>query len=397
MLGDLAGSGWRDYCGKFGKNADTEKEAKHEDADGMDRGERRGTMRSFRWCLVLTMGLSGCHHVFHIATDSLVRTNAPMRTHSNVVMESPPVSDSGPVVEMPLGGPCTGKEPKLAVVDVDGLLLNMDMTGLYSLGENPVSVFREKLEAIAADPCVCAVVVRINSPGGGVTATDIMWRDLQAFRAKTRRPVVACLMDLGAGGAYYLATAADQIVAHPTSITGGIGVILNRYNLNGPMGYFSLQALPIKSGKHIDMGNEIVQEPAPERKQLLQAMADEFHSRFREVVSQARPGLDAADATLFDGRVFTANQALQRQLVDRIGYLDDALAAARELAHVEQGRVVLYHRCNDRAHSAYAITPNVPLQNTVLPISVPGLDRSRLPTFLYMWQPDPTMEKLGGR
>ncbi|HEY7157887.1 MAG TPA: S49 family peptidase [Gemmataceae bacterium] len=354
-------------------------------------------MRSFRWYLVLAAGLSGCHHVFHIATDSVIRTDAPIATHSKVVSESPPVADVGPVVAMPLGGPCAGQEPKVAVVDVDGLLLNMDMTGMYSLGENPVSVFREKLDAIAADPCVCAVVVRINSPGGGVTATDILWRELHAFRAKARRPVVACLMDLGAGGAYYLATAADRIVAHPTSITGGIGVILNRYNLNGPMGYFSLQALPIKSGKHIDLGNEIVQEPAPERKQLLQAMADEFHNRFREVVAHARLGIDAADSTLFDGRVFTANQALERHLIDRIGYLDDAIATARELAHVESVRVVLYHRCNDRAHSAYAITPNVPLQNALLPISVPGLDRSRLPTFLYMWQPDPTLEKLGGR
>ncbi len=354
-------------------------------------------MRSFRWCLVVVLGLTGCQHVFHIATESVVRTDTPFMTHSKVITESPPVSDSGPVVEMPVGGPCNGKEPKIAVVDVDGLLLNMDMTGLYSVGENPVSIFREKLDAIAADPSLCAVVVRINSPGGGVTATDIMWRDLSAFRAKTHRPVVACLMDLGAGGAYYLATASDAIVAHPTSITGGIGVILNRYNLNGPMGYFSLQALPIKSGKHIDLGNEIVQEPAPERKQLLQTMADEFHQRFRQIVQAARPNVDATDGTLFDGRVFTAPQALARRLIDRIGYLDDAIATVRELAHVEQSRVVLYHRCNDPAHSPYSITPNVPLQNTLLPISVPGLDRSRLPTFLYMWQSDPTMEKMGGR
>ncbi|MGH7170731.1 MAG: S49 family peptidase [Gemmataceae bacterium] len=354
-------------------------------------------MRAVRWCLILTISSMGCHHVFHIATDSLVRTEAPIATRSKVITENPPVSDSGPVIEMSVSGPCTGKEAKIAVVDVDGLLLNMDMTGMYSLGENPVSLFREKLDAIAADPCVAAVVVRINSPGGGVTATDMLWRDLQAFRANTRRPVVACLMDVGAGGAYYLATASDAIVAHPTSITGGIGVILNRYNLSGAIGYFSLQALPIKSGKHIDLGNEIMQEPSPERKKLLQAMSDEFHQRFRQIVAQARPGINAANGELFDGRVFTAQQALQHHLIDRVGYLDDAIATARDLAHIEAGRVVLYHRGNDRAYSVYAVTPNVPLQNTMLPISVPGLDRSRLPTFLYMWQPDPTMEKLGGR
>jgi protease-4 len=354
-------------------------------------------MRSFRWCLLLTMCLTGCHHVFHIATDSVVRTEAPFATRSHVISETPPVSDSGPVAEMPVSGRCNGNGPKIAIVDVDGLLLNMDMTGLYSLGENPVSLFREKLDAIAGDPCVCAVVLRINSPGGGVTAIDMMWRDLQAYRAKTRRPVVACLMDVAAGGAYYLATAADVIVAHPTTVTGGIGVILNRYNLSGAIGYFSLQALPIKSGKHIDLGNEVVAEPSPERRQLLQTMADEFHQRFRQVVTQARPGIDTANGDLFDGRVLTANQALQQHLIDRIGYLDDAIAAARELAHAEHGRVVLYHRSNDRAYSAYSITPNVPLQNSMLPISVPGLDRSRLPTFLYLWQPDPALEKLGGR
>ena len=354
-------------------------------------------MRYVRGCMVLVLGMAGCQHVFHIATDSIVRTHAPIETQSKVITESPPVSDAGPVVEMPLGQACDGRGPKIAIVDVDGLLLNMDMTGMYSLGENPVSIFREKLDAIAADPCVSAVVLRINSPGGGVTATDVMWRDLLAFRAKTQRPVVACLMDLGAGGAYYLATASDLIVAHPTSITGGIGVVLNRYNLNGAMGYFSLQALPIKSGQHIDLGNEIVAEPAPERKAMLQEMADEFHRRFREVVIHARPAINGTDETLFDGRVFTAHQALEKRLMDRIGYLDDAIQAAREMARVEQSRVVLYHRVNDRAHTAYAITPNVPLQNLILPISVPGLDRSRLPTFLYMWQSDPTLERLGGR
>lgn len=125
-------------------------------------------MRYIRGCLVLVLSRAGCQHVFHIATDSTVRTHAPIETRSKVVTESPPVSEAGPVVEMPLGGASAEHGPKIALVDVDGLLLNMDMTGMYSLGENPVSIFREKLDAVAADPCACAVVVRINSPGGGV-------------------------------------------------------------------------------------------------------------------------------------------------------------------------------------------------------------------------------------
>ncbi len=135
----------------------------------------------------------------------------------------------------------------------------------------------------------------------------------------------------------------------------------------------------------------------PTARKLLQGMANEFHHRFRQIVEQRRPGVDRAEESNFDGRVFTASEALQRRLIDRIGYLDDAIAAARELAHADCARPVLFHRCNDPAHSIYAVTPNIPLQNTIVPVSVPGLDRSRLPSFLYLWQPEATLEKSGGK
>jgi protease-4 len=330
-------------------------------------------------------------------TDGKLDLVFPHGMANQVTSWSPPVDDSGPLAEMPLGGCSAEKGPRVAVVDVDGLLLNADLTGPYSLGENPVAVFREKLDAIAANPAVGAVVLRINSPGGGVTASDIMWRDLLVFREKTHLPIVACLMDLGAGGAYYLATAADCIVAHPTSITGGIGVILNLYNLEDAMGYFNVRGQFIKSGVNIDMGTSAT-PLTPEARNLLQGMADEFQQRFRQVVVQRRPGVDRDQASTFDGRVFTAPEALRRRLIDRIGYLDDAIADARALAHVDCASVVLFHRCDDKAHSIYAMSPNVPVHaGGVLPISVPGLDRSRLPSFLYLWQPEATLEKFGGK
>ena len=145
----------------------------------------------------------------------------------------------------------------VAIVDVDGLLLDTDATGFGSWGENPVSVFRERLDAIECDPRICAVIIRINSPGGSVTATDIMWRDLIAFKKRSCRPVVACLMDVAAGGGYYLATAADSIIAHPTSVTGGIGCILNVYNLQDLMAQFNILGTPVKAGPNIDLGSPI--------------------------------------------------------------------------------------------------------------------------------------------
>jgi protease-4 len=203
-------------------------------------------------------------------------------------------------------------------------------------------------------------------------------------------------MDVGAGGAYYLACAADRIIAHPTSITGGIGVILNLYNLRDLMAQYNVIAQEIKAGPNIDLGTS-ARNLTPDGKQLLQAMADEFHARFRHVVHQARSQVDFNQATTFDGRVFTAQQALARHLIDQIGYLDDAVQVAGEMAQVTGARAVVFHRPNDPSHSAYSVTPNVPLQATAIPLSMPGLERSRLPTFLYMWQPEATMERLGGK
>ena len=284
----------------------------------------------------------------------------------------------------------------VAIVDVDGLLLNNDATGLGSWGENPVSIFRERLDAIECDPRVCAVIIRINTPGGSVTATDIMWRDLMAFKKRTCLPVVACLMDVAAGGGYYLATAADTVVAHPTSVTGGIGCILNVYNLQDLMAQFNILGVPIKAGANIDLGSPI-KALSDEKRSLLQTMADEFHARFRDVVLQNRPDVDADLATTFDGRVFTAKQAKDLHLIDEIGYLDNAVAVARTKAGVNCVNVVFYHRREDQALSQYAITPNTPLQKGLFPVNIPGLDRSKLPSFLYLWQMEPSSETMSGK
>jgi protease-4 len=318
-------------------------------------------------------------------------------TRSQMVNDTPPVSNACPLIAMPLHGPGGEGVARIALIDVDGLLLNMDMTGFCSVGENPVSLFRERLDAAAADSQVRAIVVRINSPGGGVTATDIMWHDLRAFKARTGRPVVACLLDVAAGGGYYLATAADRIVAHPTTVTGGFGVILNLYDLQDAMAQFNIIGDPIKSGQNVDMGSPI----APleeEQRELLQQMSDELHARFKQVVQAGRPSRRLQSEQDFDGRIFTALQAQQRNLVDAIGYLDDAVALAGRLSgSLHQVQVVFYHRPDDPARTPYAITPNAPLQQSMFPLNMPGLDRSRLPTFLYLWQPDPTLEMQGGR
>lgn len=330
-------------------------------------------------CFLLAVVLGGCRGI-------------EARTQSKVYLHPSPVEDRGPLAEMAVLLTRAATPEKIALIDVDGLLVNTPITGLGSVGENPVAVFREKLDRVEADPCFRAVVLRINSLGGGVTASDIMWRDLRTMKARRGIPVVACLMDVGTGGAYYLATAADQIVAHPTTITGGLGVILNLYNLRDAMMQFNILATPIKSGSYTDLGTPI-RELDDEGRALLQQIADQYHARFREVVRMTRTQHDPSRQEDFDGRIFIAQEALERGFIDEIGYVDDAVALARRLAHAPQAKVVVLHRCHDPARSVYAVTPNQPAQTSLFPLSLPGFDRSQLPTFLYIWQPEPTLER----
>jgi protease-4 len=290
-----------------------------------------------------------------------------------------------------------GSQARIALIDVDGVLLNQNFGGLYAVGDNPLAAFRDKLEAAARDPRVAAVLLRINSPGGSVTTCDVMAEELRRFKADTRKPVVACLMDLATSGAYFLAVESERIVAHPTALTGGLGVVFNHYNLQDAMAQLNLVSDPVKSGAKIDMGT--VTAPLDEEtRAMFQKMADAYRDHLQRRVKARRAALTVHDQQVVsDGRVVLATQALDLHLVDRLGYLHDAIAEAEDQAGVAGAEVVLYHRSGYPAHSLYAITPTPAPLNEVVPLSYPGLDRSKLPTFLYLWQPDPTLPRPGSR
>ena len=365
--------------------------------------------------VILSAAGLGCgSHLMNVAlrTPVSVRLETPVKMATEVTTRSPPDNQASPVVgrSIPLTvGPLSsiqvahgasmvvsGDRAHVAVVDVDGVIVNRNMTGLGSMGENPIALFREKLDRIAKDDRVRAVILRINSPGGGVTASDIMRRDLVRFRQQTELPVVACVMDTGAGGAYYVATACDAIVAHPTSVIGGVGVILNLYNIEDTMAQFNILSNPIRSGPQIDAGSP-TRSLREEEEAMLQEIADSFHLRFQSAIQDARGDYVGDPASDFNGTVFTAAKALEKGLIDQIGYLEDAASLATAYAGCDSPiELLLYRRENDRARSPYDVTPNTPLQNSILPFNLPGLDRTQMPTFLYLWQIEPTLEKSGG-
>lgn len=341
-------------------------------------------MRRIAIALLLLPLLVGCQKLEQFVLKTQVETK----------LDLPPVSvlagNVKPVVVQP--GP-----DRIAIVDVDGLILNTPFVGPLSCGENPVALFREKLEAVATDPCVKAVVLRVNSHGGGVAACISMRHDLERFKERTHLPVVACLMDTAAGGAYYLASASDYIVAGPATVTGGVGVLLNLFNLRDLMAQFNVIPQSIKAGQLTDIGTS-ARALTEDEKKLLQAMADEFHKQLIDDIKKSRPS--ATDKTIFDGRIFTGTQAQKQGLVDYIGDLDQAIQMAAQMGNPNMGArpgVVMYRRGNDPARSIYAITANVPLQGAGLLPNLPGLERAKMPTFMSIWQPEVTMEKLGGK
>src|SRR5207244_3274316 len=184
------------------------------------------------------------------------------------------------------------------------------------------------------DRRIQAIVLRINSPGGGVTASDVLYSDLVRFKRKHDIPVVAALGDLAASGGYYVACSADRIVAHPTTVTGSIGVIMMNLNLEGLLAKVGVRNETFKAGEHKDLLSPF-RGATPEERRIVQTILDDLHARFIAVVRESRPRLETSRLKeLTDGRIFDASQALDAGLVDEIGDLHDAIGAAEDAAGV---------------------------------------------------------------
>jgi protease-4 len=288
-----------------------------------------------------------------------------------------------------------GWSPKtVAIVEVEGMLSNLRTGGFLGPQENKVSLFVQTLEEIKKDKDVKAVVLRVNSPGGTVTASDTMYQALVKFKRETKLPVVASTQDVAASGAYYVSCGSDVIVAHPTSVVGSIGVVFEWFNFEGTMGKIGASAYAVKSGPMKDMGSPF-RAMRPEERAVMQGMVDEYYHKFVGVVKARHPFPDGqAEMIATDGRVFSGVQAIQYGLVDRTGTLDDAINVAEERAGIKKdhARVVLYRRPYGYSGSIYASSEIEGAKASsngaaVMSLDVPGL-RSVLPTgFYYLWEP----------
>lgn len=284
---------------------------------------------------------------------------------------------------------------RVAVVDVSGLIMNGRTPGLLSAGENPVSTFRETLDAAAADRRVKAIILRLNTPGGAVTASDAMYRDVLRFKEQTGKPVVVLMMDVAASGGYYLACAGDEIIAYPTTVTGSIGVIIQTISLQPALSRIGISTDAITSGPNKDAGSPLG-EMTEGHREVLQGMVDEFYARFTAVVRERRPSIPAERfAEVTDGRVVSGETAQEFGLVDALGDLDDAFERAQALAGLSDAKLVVYHRELEYVGSAYASAPGgAPSaggqQINLLQLNLDGpMGGLNAPSgFYYLWQPN---------
>ncbi|MBM4108471.1 MAG: signal peptide peptidase SppA [Phycisphaerae bacterium] len=310
-----------------------------------------------------------------------------------------------PTVNVNFGGPERGLreetvlEPhasgaKVALIDVTGLIADASRPSLLGRGENPVDEAAKRLERARTDPAVRAVVLRINSPGGTVTGSATLYDEVRRFRADSGKPVVASMGEVAASGGYYLALAADAIVAQPTTLTGSIGVIIPTINLSEGLGMIGVRSRALTSGPNKDLANPL--EPPRERHYaVLQAIVDDFYASFRSRVVERRPAIDAARLDeLTDGRVVTGAAAHAAGLVDHLGGVREAFALAKDLAGVSSARLVKYPGASDKGpRSPYALADASGAQVNLVQLNLAGADALPHSGVYYLWTP--AWESLG--
>lgn len=222
-------------------------------------------------------------------------------------------------------------EDKVGVIRVEGVILDAQQT----VGD---------LKKFGDSPSVKAIVLRIDSPGGGVVPSQEIHEAIKRVRSKNSKTIVASMGTVAASGGYYIAAATDRIMANPGTLTGSIGVIMELANLEGLLRKIGVESLVVKSGRYKDIGSPF-RKMAEEDRRILQNVMDDVHRQFIEAVAEGR-ALEVGEVlTLADGRIFTGRQAKAAKLVDELGDLDDAIKLAAELAGIEgEPKVVEPHK-----------------------------------------------------
>jgi protease-4 len=267
---------------------------------------------------------------------------------------------------------------KAVRIPLEGVIMRNAGGSLIGPPVDRIQQIMRQIRAATADREVRAIVLEVDSPGGAITPSDELYNELVRFKtSRSDRIVTVHMRGLAASGGYYVAMGADWIVAEPTTIVGSIGVIIQSLNWKELADKAGVRSITIKSGDNKDMLNPFGEE-TEEQVALLQNLIDSMHDRFTDIVHEAR-GIDRATLEeLADGRIFTAEQALDSDLIDEIGYWDDAARRTAELLGEDSVKFVRYQ------HPGGLMTL---LTGVRFPVSTASLLDAALPRPMYLWHP----------
>jgi protease-4 len=284
--------------------------------------------------------------------------------------------------------------PKILLVDLDGVISFKEETDKLQLSPRPskVAFFREALRKAEADSDIAGMIVRINSPGGTVAASDTIYHEIMSFKQRKKIPVNAYIMELCASGGYYVASASDRIIATPTAVAGSIGVIAMRFNIEGLLSKIGVSEETYKSGPKKDFWSPF-RPSTEEEKKMLQDIIDKLYVRFVGVVYANRQKVltEQEVKALADGRILTANGALDARLIDQVAYLDEAIEAMKKSLRIEQARVITYIRPKTFKSNIYSEYSEMPLPRSqvinLISINAEELSLFSGVQFMYLWNP----------
>jgi protease-4 len=280
---------------------------------------------------------------------------------------------------------------KILLLDLDGVISFKEEAERLKIMKAPskVAFFREALLKAEADADIAGVIVRINSPGGTVAASDTIYHEIISFKQRRKIPVDAFVMELCASGGYYVASASDRIVASPTAITGSIGVIAMRFNIEGLLAKIGVSEETYRSAPKKDFWSPF-RPSTKEEKEMLQDIIDKLYARFLEVVYTNRQKVltEKEVKSLADGRIFTSGGALDAKLIDQVAYLDEAIDSMKKTLRIDQARVVTYIRPKTFKSNIYSEIPrgDQPVIN-LISINAEDLSLFSGVQFMYLWNP----------
>ena len=288
-----------------------------------------------------------------------------------------------PLKEFTLEGSGTDK---ILLISVNGLISDRPKKGLIHTSASLVEQIVSQINKAEKDKQIKAVLFKINSPGGTITASDLLYHEISLFKERTGTKITVSMMDVATSGAYYISLPADLIMAHPTTVTGSVGVIYLQPKVGGLMDKIGLGVDVKKYGKNKDMGSPF-RDSSEEEQKLMQKAVNDFGERFIRLVQKHRKPERQALSEISTARVFLAEEALKLGLVDKIGYLSDAVKESKMLAGISKDARVVVYRRNEFPEDNYYNTAGIASEDlniSVINIELPE-SLSLKTGFYYLW------------